>query len=275
MADPIRIKRRTSGNVGAPSTLLNAEPAYNEVEDVLYIGVGLDGNGNAATIKAIAGAGVFATKVFVTAAVAAVDVSSQLTSYLTVSTASSTYAPLASPALTGVPTAPTAAAATNTTQIATTAFVATALGSYLTTSAASSTYLTQTTASSTYAPLASPALTGTPTAPTVSGSTDSSTKIATTAFVQTVVSALVNGAPGALDTLAELASALGSDANFSTTVTNSIATKLSKSSNLSDLTSASTARTNLGLGSMATQAANNVAITGGSIDGITLDGGTF
>jgi hypothetical protein len=36
-----------------------------------------------------------------------------------------------------------------------------------------------------------------------------------------------------------------------------------------------TARTNLGLGTMATQAASNVAITGGSIDGIALDGGTF
>ena len=41
------------------------------------------------------------------------------------------------------------------------------------------------------------------------------------------------------------------------------------------LESGATARTSLGLGSMATQAANNVAITGGSIDGIELDGGSF
>jgi hypothetical protein len=49
---------------------------------------------------------------------------------------------------------------------------------------------------------------------------------ATTAFVQQEVAALVDSAPGTLNTLNELAAALGDDANFSTTVTNSIATKL-------------------------------------------------
>ncbi len=76
-----------------------------------------------------------------------------------------------------------------------------------------------------YAPLASPALTGTPTAPTATAGTNT-TQIATTAFVSTAVSNLINSAPGALDTLDELAAALGDDANFATTVTNSIATKL-------------------------------------------------
>ena len=74
------------------------------------------------------------------------------------------------------------------------------------------------------APLASPTLTGNPTAPTQSAS-DNSTKIATTAYADTAVSNLVDSAPSALNTLNELASALGDDANFSTTVTNSIATK--------------------------------------------------
>jgi hypothetical protein len=55
---------------------------------------------------------------------------------------------------------------------------------------------------------------------------NNSTKIATTAYVETAVSNLVDSAPGALNTLNELAAALGDDANFSTTVTNSIATKL-------------------------------------------------
>ena len=52
---------------------------------------------------------------------------------------------------------------------------------------------------------------------------------ATTSYVTTQINNLINGAPGALDTLSELASALGNDASFATTVTNSIAGKVSKS----------------------------------------------
>ena len=55
---------------------------------------------------------------------------------------------------------------------------------------------------------------------------DSSTALATTAFVAGEINSLIDAAPGALNTLNELAAALGDDANFSTTVTNSIATKL-------------------------------------------------
>jgi hypothetical protein len=88
--------------------------------------------------------------------------------------------------------------------------------------------LASATAASTYAPLASPALTGSPTAPTATAA-DNSTKIATTAYADraasNAASALVASAPGALDTLNELATALGNDASFSTTITNSIATK--------------------------------------------------
>ena len=76
------------------------------------------------------------------------------------------------------------------------------------------------------ADLHSPAFAGTPTAPTAAALTNT-TQIATTAFVRTEVTSLVDSAPGTLDTLNELASALGDDANFSTTVTNSIATKAS------------------------------------------------
>ena len=81
------------------------------------------------------------------------------------------------------------------------------------------------TAASTYAPLASPALTGVPTAPTAAANTNT-TQVATTAYVQTEIADLIAAAPGALDTLNELAASLGNDANFSTTVTNSLATKL-------------------------------------------------
>ena len=60
MANTIRIKRRTGGSAGAPSTLENAELAFNEVGSVLYYGVGTGGVGGSATsIIPIAGNGAF------------------------------------------------------------------------------------------------------------------------------------------------------------------------------------------------------------------------
>ena len=72
--------------------------------------------------------------------------------------------------------------------------------------------------------IASPTFTGTPAAPTASAGTNT-TQLATTAFVTTGIANIVDSSPAALNTLNELAAALGDDANFSTTVTNSIATK--------------------------------------------------
>jgi hypothetical protein len=58
VANAIRIKRRSSGgSAGAPSSLLNAELAYNEADDKLYLGKGDDGSGNATSIIPIAGPG--------------------------------------------------------------------------------------------------------------------------------------------------------------------------------------------------------------------------
>ncbi|HIA3072591.1 TPA: hypothetical protein ACWP3S_004783, partial [Escherichia coli] len=74
------------------------------------------------------------------------------------------------------------------------------------------------------APLASPALTGIPTAPTAAQGTNN-TQIATTAYVRAAISALVGSSPEALDTLNELAAALGNDPNFATTMTNALAGK--------------------------------------------------
>ncbi|ECC9367552.1 shikimate transporter [Salmonella enterica subsp. enterica serovar Enteritidis] len=76
----------------------------------------------------------------------------------------------------------------------------------------------------TKAPLDSPALTGTPTAPTPE-TTAAGIEIATAAFVAAKVAQLVGSAPEALDTLKELADALGNDPNFATTITNMIAGK--------------------------------------------------
>ena len=77
------------------------------------------------------------------------------------------------------------------------------------------------------APLASPALTGTPTTPTAAAGTNT-TQIASTAYVRTEVANIVNSAPATLDTLNEIAAALGSDPNFATTMTNLINGKVAK-----------------------------------------------
>jgi len=64
-----------------------------------------------------------------------------------------------------------------------------------------------------------------PTAPTAAANTNT-TQVATTAYVQTEIADLIGGAPGALDTLNELATALANDASYSTTITTALATKL-------------------------------------------------
>ena len=82
----------------------------------------------------------------------------------------------------------------------------------------------------TKAPLDSPTLTGTPTLPTgtiavTQTAGDNSTAVATTAFVSTAVSNLVDTAPEALNTLNELAAALGDDENFATTTATNLGLK--------------------------------------------------
>lgn len=161
MGNTVRIKRRAAGGAaGAPSSLANAELAFNEQDDTLYYGKGTGGAGGTATaVIPIGGPG--------------------------------TYAKLDSPALVGTPTVPTAAQDTNTTQAASTAFVvgqassstpamngAGAIGSSLRYARADHVHPTDTTR----APLASPGLTGTPTTPTAAVNTNT-TQIASTAFV--------------------------------------------------------------------------------------------
>ncbi|HFG1053057.1 TPA: phage tail protein, partial [Klebsiella pneumoniae] len=84
------------------------------------------------------------------------------------------------------------------------------------------------------APLSSPTLTGTPTAPTAAQSVNN-TQIATTAFVKSAIAAMVGSAPAALDTLNELAAALGNDPNFATTMLNALAGKQPLDNTLTNL----------------------------------------
>ena len=103
MANTIRLKRRsTGGAAGAPTTLKTTEPAFNEVDNTLYLGYGDDGSGNATSIVPVAGKGAF------------VD----LTSAQTIAGAKT---------FSTSPIAPTPTGGDNSTKVATTAFVASAL----------------------------------------------------------------------------------------------------------------------------------------------------
>ncbi|MDL4913727.1 MAG: phage tail protein [Enterobacterales bacterium endosymbiont of Blomia tropicalis] len=103
-----------------------------------------------------------------------------------------------------------------------------------------------------YAPKASPTFTGTPTAPTPAAN-DNSKKLVTTEFVARAIAALAGTAPETLDTLKELADALGNDPNFATTVLNKLAEKLAKDQNGADIPDPALFVKNLGLGKAATR----------------------
>ena len=159
------------------------------------------------------------------------------------------YAQKHNPTFTGEPKAPTPAAGNNTTRIATTAFVQAAITALINGAPDTLDTLKEIAAAinndpkfsttinnalALKAPLSSPALTGTPTAPTAAQSVNN-TQIATTAFVKSAIAAMVGSAPAALDTLNELAAALGNDPNFSTTVLNALAGKQPLDNTLTNL----------------------------------------
>ncbi|EEY1520691.1 phage tail protein [Escherichia coli] len=173
----------------------------------------------------------------------------QMAKHLAAPDPHSQYAPKESPTFTGIPKAPTPAAGNNTTQIATTEFVQAALTAIINGAPATLDTLkeiavainndpkfstTINNALALKAPLLSPALTGTPTAPTAAQSVNN-TQIATTAFVKSAIAAMVGSAPAALDTLNELAAALGNDPNFATTMLNALAGKQPLDNTLTNL----------------------------------------
>ncbi|MCJ8378301.1 phage tail protein [Escherichia coli] len=158
---------------------------------------------------------------------------------LAISTLNKLKAPVDSPEFIGIPKSPTPEQGTNSTQIANTAFVQAAITALIDGSPSALDTLkkiadainndpqfsqTINAALALKAPLLSPAFTGVPTAPTASQGTNN-TQIATTAYVRAAISALVGSSPEALDTLNELAAALGNDPNFAATMTNALAGK--------------------------------------------------
>lgn len=156
---------------------------------------------------------------------------------------------LDSPNLTGTPTAPTTAESDNSQKIATTAFIKQVLLAY--------------------AKLDSPNFTGKPTAPTADQSSND-TQLATTAFVRSAIAALVDSSPGALDTLNELAAALGNDPNFATTMTNALAGKMDKAANGADIPNKSMFVQNIGaLPANGTAVAANRLVSRGTLPALT------
>jgi hypothetical protein len=124
MADIIRIKRRTGGGPGAPSSLANAELAYNEVDHTLYYGEGTGGAGGSATVVVpVGGTGMASSSAPAMNGVAAPGSATQWSRGDHVHPSDTTRASLASPVFTGDPQAPTPANNDNDTSIATTAFV--------------------------------------------------------------------------------------------------------------------------------------------------------
>ncbi|HHV3006164.1 phage tail protein [Escherichia coli] len=191
----------------------------------------------------------------------------QMAKHLAAPDPHSQYAPKESPTFTGTPKAPTPAAGNNTTQVATTAFVQAALTALINGAPATLDTLKEIAAAinndpnfsttinnalALKAPLSSPALTGTPTAPTAAQSVNN-TQIATTAFVKSAIAGMVGSAPAALDTLNELAAALGNDPNFATTMLNALAGKQPLDNTLTNLSGKDVAGllTYLGLGEAA------------------------
>lgn len=239
MATRFRVRRRATGAPGAPATALSGEISYNEVDGYGWIGFGDDGAGNATSVKAI-----FKDDFNVQMRLPAGGGTGQI---LTKSSSADYAVAWSAPAA--------QVTYTNGTGL-------TLVGGVF---AADLTVL---------AKLDSPAFINTPTAPTQAGA-DNSTKLATTAFVQARLVAMTNGASAAYDTFKELQDFIVNDESTAAALAIAVAGKAQKDQNLADLGNIATARTNLGLSSMAQQAANNVAITGGSIDGVVLDGGTF
>jgi hypothetical protein len=320
MANTIRIKRRASGAAGAPSSLANAELAFNEVDDVLYYGKGTGGaGGTATTVEAIGGSGAFVT----------------LTGNQTISGNKTFTGTVSLQTLSGITTVGDVVIGGNLTVNGTTTHV-------------NSTTVTVDDKNIELGSVASPSdTTADGGGLTLKGSTDktfnwsnatdawtssehldlangkafyintSQVLSATTLGTSIVTSSLTSvgtisggtwqgtaigtsyggtGATTASGARTNLGLAIGSDVQaydadlaalagvtsaadkvpyFTGAATASVATLTSFGRSLIDDADASAGRSTLGLGTLSTQNANNVSITGGTVDGVEIDGGSY
>jgi hypothetical protein len=320
MANTIRIKRRASGAAGAPTSLANAELAFNEVDDVLYYGKGTGGaGGTATTVEAIGGSGAFVTltgsqtisgnKTFTgTVSFSAVSglttigdatIGGNLTVNGTTTTVNSTtvlvddknieLGSIASPSDTtadggGI----TLKGSTDKTFNWSNATDAWTSSEHLDLANGKAFYINATqvlSATALGAGVVSSSLTS---VGTISGGTWQGTAVAvayggtgaTTASgartnLGLAIGTDVQAYDADLAALAGVTSAADKVPYFTGTATADVTTLTSFGRSLIDDADAAAARTTLGLGTMSTQNANNVSITGGSIDGVEIDGGSY
>ena len=261
MANTIRLKRRAAGgSAGAPASLKTTEPAYNEQDDTLYLGYGDDGSGNATSVRAIAGAGTFATKTYVDDAVGDAGGGDMLKSVYDPNnveadafdadnhvdgTTNKVFTATEKTKLAGIEASADVTDAGNVGSAihgATGKTTPVSADEFALIDSAASNVLKKVT----YANLL--------------------------AVIQTAVTAaIVDSAPGTLDTLNELAAALGDDADYANTITTALAAKAPLASpTFTGNPTGPTPTAGDNDTSLATTAFVNTAIAGA-----TIDGGTF
>lgn len=296
MANTIRIKRRSgTGATGAPSSLKNAELAYNEADDTLYYGKGSDGSGDATSIPAIAGSGAYVTKSTTQTISGDKTFSGAVIVPTPTSNTHATTKLYVDTAISGATLSGSANQITVTSGIISLASSVTTPGDLTvtgnltvngTTTTVNSTTVTVDDKNLELASVSSPSDSSADGAGiTIKGTTDKTWNWvdSTDAWTSSEHINIASGKAYYINGTAVLnGSTLGSGITSSSlTTVGTIGTGVWQGTAIAiayggtGATTASGARTALELGTIATQNANNVSISGGTIDNISIDGGTF